>query len=187
MPVLPQQHKKLALRIKLADPLVLAELGDEVVAVVILHDIADVAELTGSGARRAAELAQFDAFGRVNAKAVIVRIADDQVAVAVDAEAAGPAIAIVRRRPGGAEVMAVAVVDLNARGEIDNVEAIPRIDGDGTGTDHVSVLHAAQPQTSSGRDGSSPQPRSRSGARRRPSRLIPARSDRKGFLADAVG
>src|SRR5437773_8357917 len=60
-----------------------------------------------------------------------MRIANENVAVAVDAQAAGPTIAVVGRGPAGAEEMAVAVEHLNASGEIDNVEAILRVDGDG--------------------------------------------------------
>ena len=55
-----------------------------------------------------------------------MRVGDDEVAVVVDAEAAGPALAVVGRGPGQAEVLAVEVVDLDAGGEIDDVEAVVR-------------------------------------------------------------
>src|SRR5205085_9266298 len=102
--------------VELADAVVLAELGDVVIAVVVLDHVTDVAELAWPAAGLAAEDAQLLALGvgRVDADAVVVRIAEEEVAVAVDAEAAGPAVAVVGRVPSLAEVLAVAVVDLNA-------------------------------------------------------------------------
>ena len=149
VPALPQQLTKLPVGVELADALVFAELGDVEIAVVVLHGVADVAELSRLGAGLAAELAQLarrlaglHVRNGIDAQAVVVRIADEQVAVAVDAEAAGPAVAVVGRGPGRAEVMAVAVEDLDAGGEIDDVEAVLAVDGDGAGLDEVAVLHA---------------------------------------------
>src|SRR5262249_22380204 len=95
---------ELAAGVELADPLHLAELADVVEAVLVLHHVADVAELARSAAGPAPDLAQLLALGRVDPEAVVVRVADDQVAVAVDAQSAGPPLAVVRRGPGAAQV-----------------------------------------------------------------------------------
>src|SRR5262249_51372461 len=134
---------ELAVGVELADALVVAELRDVEVAVGVLHRVADVAELPRLLAALAAERAQQLALGRVDAEAVVVRIADEEVAVAGDAQAAGPAVAVVRRLPGGAEVLAVAVVDLDAGGEVHDVEAVLVIDGDGPRPGQVAVVDAA--------------------------------------------
>src|SRR5262249_60658921 len=97
------------------------------------------------GARLPAERAQQLALGGVDAEAVIVRVADDQVAVAVDAQPAGPPLAVVGRRPGGAEVVAVGVVDLDAGGEVDDVEAALGVEGGGPRAHRVPVRDAAPP------------------------------------------
>src|SRR5205823_6168595 len=60
--------------------------------------------------------------------------------IAVDAQTAWPAIAEVRRRPGWAEVLAVGVIDLDSGGEIDDVEAVLRVDGDRPRADDVAGL-----------------------------------------------
>src|SRR5262245_48016213 len=70
-------------------------------------------------------------------------VADDQVAVVGHAQAAGPAVAVVGRGPGGAEVLAVAVIDLDAGGEIDDEQSVLLVDCDGAGADEVAVLDAA--------------------------------------------
>src|SRR5262249_47611839 len=114
----PPTADEAAVEVELADALVLAELGDVEVTVAVLHHVTDVAELPRRGAGVAADLAQLLAVGRVDAEAVVVRIADDQVTVAVDAQPAGPAVTVIGRRPGRAEVTAVTVVDLDAGGEI---------------------------------------------------------------------
>ena len=140
VPALAPALDELAVRVELGDALVLAELGDVVVAVGVLHHVADVAELARLGAGLAADSVLAAPCRRaIDAEAVVVRIADDQVAVAVDAEAAGPAVAVVGRGPGGAEVLAVAVEDLDAGGEIDDVEAILSVDGDGPRPDEIAV------------------------------------------------
>src|SRR5207253_10442732 len=74
-----------------------------------------------------------------------MRIADEQVAVAVDAQAAGPAVAVVGRRPRSFEVIAVRVEDLNARGPIDDVDAVIGVDGGGARLDQLAGQHAAPP------------------------------------------
>src|SRR5437016_4062766 len=73
---------------------------------------------------------------------MVMRIADDEIVVAADAQAAGPAIAIVRRGPRRSDIIAVAVVDLNPRGEVDNIKAIVLVDGDSPWPHQVAVLHA---------------------------------------------
>src|SRR5207247_2381242 len=65
-------HQELSVRVELADPLILAELRNVVVAVVVLQGIADVTELTRFGACLAAESAQQLTIGRIDANAVVV-------------------------------------------------------------------------------------------------------------------
>ena len=79
---------------------------------------------------------------------MVMRVTDEQVAVAVDAEPAGPALAIIGCGPGRAEIHSVAIVDLDAGGEVHDVEMVRAVDGDGAGADQVAVLHAfAAPDT----------------------------------------
>src|SRR5262249_27545387 len=113
------------------------------------HGVTDVAELPRRGARLAADLAQFAGSlprphvgDGIDAQAVVVRIADQEVAVAVDAEAAGPAVAVIGGGPGGAEVAAVAVVDLDGGGETDDIEVVIAVNGHSAGLLEVAVLHA---------------------------------------------
>src|SRR5262245_24114932 len=73
--------EELAVRVELADPLVLAELRDIVVARFVAHRVTDVAELAGGRALFAADALEQDAVGRIDADRRVVRIADDQVAV----------------------------------------------------------------------------------------------------------
>src|SRR5262249_26433017 len=84
---------KSAIGVELADPMGRVELGDVIVAVFILHDIADVAELPRTFACLAADLADLpgsfapvDAVERIDADAIVVRIADEEIAVPVDAQ-----------------------------------------------------------------------------------------------------
>src|SRR5262249_35416490 len=126
-----------------ADTVVLAKLRDIVVTVRVLHRVTDVAQLAGLAAGCAADGAQELAIAVVDAQAVVVRVRDEEVAVAVDTEAAGPALAVVGGRPGGPQVLAIAVVDLDAGGEIDDVEAVLGVDGDGPGFDHIAVHDTA--------------------------------------------
>src|SRR5437763_1414738 len=84
-------------------PLAVPELRDVEKAVGVLHRVADVAELSRLRTRLAADGFQELAVRRVDAEAMVVRIADEQVAVAGDAEATGPAVAEIGRHPGGAE------------------------------------------------------------------------------------
>src|SRR5262249_26576431 len=114
----------LAARVQFRDPFAQVELGDVIIAIRVLNRIADVAILPWLGPRRAGEDWQFLALGRIDAQAVVVRIADDQVAVAVDAETRRPADAEVGRRPGRADVVAIEVEDLDACRVIDDVEPI---------------------------------------------------------------
>ena len=78
-----------------------------------------------------------------NPQAIVMRIADQQIIVAVDAQSAGPAVVVVGRRPGRPEVVAVPVVDLDACGVVDDKEAVFRVDGDGPRLEEVAVLGAA--------------------------------------------
>jgi hypothetical protein len=72
-----------------------------------------------------------------------VRVAEEEVAVPVDAQAAGPTVAVIGRGPAGAEELAVPVEHLDARREIDDVEAVAAVDGHRPGPDEIAVLHAA--------------------------------------------
>src|SRR5216684_709274 len=72
-----------------------------------------------------------------------MRIADDHVTFCIDAQAAGPAVAVVGGGPGDVEVFAVAVEDLDARRPIDDVEAVIGADGDGARLDEIPALDAA--------------------------------------------
>src|SRR5262249_25382895 len=82
-------------------------------------------------------------FGRINAQAVIMGVADEQVAIAVDAQPAGPAVAIIGSRPGVTQVFAVAIIRLNACGPVDQVMVILRIDGHGAWFFEIAALDAA--------------------------------------------
>src|SRR5262249_25569555 len=83
---------------------VLAGLGDVVETIVILDDVADVGELAWRCPRPGLYAAKLLAgVGVVDAEAVIVRVGDDEIAVAVDAQPAGPAIAVVGGGPGQVE------------------------------------------------------------------------------------
>ena len=92
--------EKSAVGIQLGDPLVFAELGHVITAVLILHGVADVAELPRTAARLAANGPQQCAVRGVDQQAVVMGIADEEVAVAIDAQPTGPAVAIVGRGPG---------------------------------------------------------------------------------------
>src|SRR5689334_13417777 len=74
---------------------------------------------------------------------MIVRIADEKIAVTRDAEAARPAVAEVRRGPGAVEVFAVAVEDLDACRPVHDVDTVLIIDGGGARLDEFARLHAA--------------------------------------------
>src|SRR5262249_31818900 len=132
----PALHEP-AVAIQLRNALILAELGDVKKAVSVLDRVADVAELSGARAHFTAEFAQLGAVGRVDAQAVIVRIANDEVAVAVDAQPAGPAVAVVGCLPAR-KVVAVTVEHLNAGGEIDDVEPVLAVEGGGARPDEVA-------------------------------------------------
>src|SRR5262249_19853399 len=133
---------ELAVAIELADPLILAEFADVIEAVPVLHDVADIAELPWLRAADAANGFQFLSFRRIDAERVIVGIADNEVIVGVDAQAAGPAVAVIRRGPGWAEVLAVAVIDLDAGREINDIKTILFVDGNSSRPHQVAVLHA---------------------------------------------
>src|SRR5262249_15161106 len=116
--------EEVSLRVELGDAPVFAELRNVPVAACILNHIADVAELPRTGSGLAAERrAQLNTFVAVQAEAVVVRITHDEVVIAVDTQAAGPAVAVVGRGPRVAKVVAVAIVDLDAGGVIDNIQA----------------------------------------------------------------
>src|SRR5439155_70449 len=134
----PALHQS-AFAVELGNALVLAELGDVVEAVGVLHHVADVAKLPRLRPRLAAEATQLFAFGRVDAEAVVVRIADNEVAVAVDAQPARPAVAVVRRFPAVLQIMAVAVEDLNAGREVNEIEMIVSVDGHGARLFEIAV------------------------------------------------
>src|SRR5215207_9751658 len=74
-----------------------------------------------------------------------MRIADDEVAFMIDAQARGAAVAIIGRRPGYIEKLAVAVERLNARRPIDEVESILGTDGNRPRLDELAPLHATLP------------------------------------------
>src|SRR4249920_3252494 len=57
-----------------------------------------------------------------------MRIGDDQVALAIDRHAGGPAVLVIWRLPGTDEI-AVAIEHLNSGGHIDNVKTILFVDG----------------------------------------------------------
>src|SRR5262249_1532091 len=128
--------------IHLGDALVQLELRGVVIPVLILHAGADVAELARLMSGRAAELAQFLALGSVEADAVVVRVADDEVAVAVDGEVAGAAVAVVGRCPGRADVLAIEVEDLHAGGVVNDVEPVAG-NGRGARADEHAVANPA--------------------------------------------
>src|SRR5262249_11313416 len=116
----PRANKS-AFLVELGDPLILPKLRNVVTAVRILHGVADVSE---PGGRISSDLwahrSEHFAGRRIDTQATVGRIADGHVAVAVDAEAAGPALTESGRRPRNALIVAVAVVDLDAGREIDD-------------------------------------------------------------------
>src|SRR5262249_15246076 len=123
----PTLHQ-LALLIHFGDSIQLyAGFRDVEIPVRVLNRVGDIIQLKAGIV--AADLSQLDALGRVYPDAVIMRIADDQVAVPVDAEPAGAAVAVIRRGPSWAEVLAVAIEDLDASGKIDDEKPVLRIDG----------------------------------------------------------
>ncbi len=81
------------------DAVEFAVLGDVVVAGRILDRVGDEAELAGSHAVLAADLAEQLALRRVDEQTVVVRVGDEQVAVAIDAEAGGAALFVDGRFP----------------------------------------------------------------------------------------
>jgi hypothetical protein len=74
---------------------------------------------------------------------MIVRIADDDVVIVVNAQPAGPAIAIVRRRPGMTQKLAVPVKGLDAGSPIDKVQPVFGINRDRPRLDEIAVRDAA--------------------------------------------
>ena len=95
----PALHE-LAVGIELGDALVVAKLGDVKVAVLVTQAIADIAELARFAARIAADRPQQLALRRIDAHAMIVRIADDEVVILVDASPLGRPL----RKSGGVQV-----------------------------------------------------------------------------------
>src|SRR5262249_29091687 len=83
------------------------------------------------------------AFRGINPQAGIMRIADEKIAILVDAQSAGPAIAIIGRGPHMVQEMAVAVEHLDARGPIDEIESVLSIDGGSPGLDQLPSLDTA--------------------------------------------
>src|SRR5262245_54854074 len=65
----------------------------------------------------------------VRADEVVVRVTHKYVAVPVDAEAARPAVAEVGRLPRNSQVIPVEIVSLDARGEVDEIDAALGVDG----------------------------------------------------------
>src|SRR5262249_31094580 len=135
----PAFHQ-LAVGVQLRDPLVIAEFGDVIKPVCVLNHVADVAELPRRRPDVAAEFPQLVPVGIVNAETMIMGIADDQMPVAIDPQTARPSFAKIGRRPSWAEVFAVRVVNLNARGVIDDVEPVLRVNGDGPRPHDVAGL-----------------------------------------------
>src|SRR5437870_13677115 len=72
-----------------------------------------------------------------------MRIAHQQVAVAVDAQSAGPAVAVVRSRPGSPEKIPISIKHLNARGKVDDVDSILSINGGRARPDELAAVDAA--------------------------------------------
>src|SRR5262249_15685084 len=104
--------------VEFGDPLHLAELRHVEEALLVRDHVAEVAELPRGAAGAGGDDTELRSVVAVDAEAVVVRIADDQVAVAVQAQAAGPALAVVGGGEGDAFVLAVEVVGLDAGGEI---------------------------------------------------------------------
>src|SRR5262249_38988357 len=93
-------------------------------------------------ARRKRDDARLVTVAVVKSEAVIVRVGDNEVAFAVQPQAAGPALAVVGHREGDAQVLAVQVERLHARGEIDDPKAVFSVNDGGAWADEVAVLHA---------------------------------------------
>src|SRR5579864_5779910 len=72
-----------------------------------------------------------------------MRIAYQQIAVFVDAQSTRPAVAIIGGRPAMIEEIAVAIKNLNARGPINEIEAVLGIDGGSARFDQLASLDAA--------------------------------------------
>ena len=143
VPDLPQHQTNLPSSSSFGDALVDAELAHIVEAVGILNRVADVAILAGLGPLLAADLLDLGAVRFIDADAGIVRVADDQVAVFGDAQAARPAVAKIRSRERRADVIAIEVIRLNAGGEVDDPETIIVIDDRGPRPNEVAVEDAA--------------------------------------------
>src|SRR5205823_5310376 len=90
----------------------------------------------------AAELLDLGPVRLVDAHARVVGVADDQLAVAGDAQAARPAVAEVGGGERRADVVAVQVVGLDAGGEVHNPKAVVVVDDGRPRADHVAVEHA---------------------------------------------
>ena len=73
---------------------------------------------------------------------MVMRIAHQQIAVAINAQSAWPAISVVRRRPAALEVIPVTIEDLNTRRVVDDVDAVPGIDGHSPRLDELAALCA---------------------------------------------
>ena len=67
------------------------------------------------------------ALGRIDQHAEVVRVGDQHVALAVDAQAGRPAVLVHRRLPA-ADELAVGREDLDAGRHVDDVEQIARVD-----------------------------------------------------------
>src|SRR5262249_47077675 len=114
----PTTHE-FPIAIEFADAFIFAEFGDIIEAILVLNRIADIAELPRPGALVSTKGSQQFAFRRIDAQARIMGIADQEIAVPVDAQPAGPAIAVIGCGPDMVQEIAVAIENLNARCPID--------------------------------------------------------------------
>src|SRR5262245_47250875 len=91
-----------------------------------------------------------------------MRVAYDQVPVAVDAEPAGPTVAIIRGLPGRAEIFAVEAEHLDAGREVHQEQPILAVNRDRSRTEEVAggltlltpddLWFAARPSAADGRN-----------------------------------
>src|SRR6266852_8292156 len=135
--------EEFAVRIELTDPAIFAEFRDVIKTVGVLHGVANVAELPRLMAGFTPDLLQLHALGIINPQAMIVRIADQEIAVTVDTQSTGPAVAIIGSRPRSAQKVPISVKHLDAGRKVDNVNPILSVDGGRTWLDKLAAVDAA--------------------------------------------
>ena len=74
---------------------------------------------------------------------MIVRIAHQKIAVAIDAQSAGAAVAIVGSRPRSAQKVPISIKHLDAGRKVDNVNPVLSVDGGRTWLDKLAAIDAA--------------------------------------------